>query len=92
VVCCGNGEARRKNKGKKVGKGEYEVWKGRKRRRKEIMKRGMECTSLLGFDAVRWASSTNILNSCIAVATRRVVLRLLVPEENALRSCKSPAH
>jgi len=43
-------------------------------RRKEIMKRGLECTSLLGCDALRWASSTDVLNSCIAVASPRVVL------------------
>jgi len=43
-------------------------------RRKKIMKRGIECTSLLGCDAVRWVSTTNVLNGCIAVASPRVVL------------------
>jgi hypothetical protein len=43
-------------------------------RRKKIMKRGIECTSLLGCDAVRWASTTNVLSGCIAVASPRVVL------------------
>jgi hypothetical protein len=60
-------------------------------RRKKIMKRGIECTSLLGCDAVRWATSTNVLSGCIAVASSRVVLRLPDPVDNALRSCRSPA-
>ena len=40
VVCCGNGEARKKDKGKEVGKGEYEVWKGRKRKKEEDHEKG----------------------------------------------------
>jgi hypothetical protein len=35
VVYCGNGEARKKDKGKEVGKGEYEGWKGRKRKKEK---------------------------------------------------------
>jgi len=61
VVCCGNGEAREKDKGKEVGKGEFEVWTGGRERRKKIMKRGIECTSLLGCGAVRWASTAAVL-------------------------------
>jgi hypothetical protein len=60
-------------------------------RRKKIMERGIEYMSLLGCDAVRWVSTTNVLNGCIAVASPRVVLWLRDPEENALQSCKSPA-
>jgi hypothetical protein len=40
VVCCGNGEARKKDKEKEVGKGECEVWKGRKRKMKKDHEKG----------------------------------------------------
>ena len=39
VVCCENGEAR-KDKGKEVGKGQYEVWKGRKRKKEKDNEKG----------------------------------------------------
>jgi len=64
----------RRINGRKLVKESMRYGREGRERRKEIMKRGIECTSLQGFDAVRWASSTNVLKSCIAVATPRVVL------------------
>jgi hypothetical protein len=39
-VCCGNSEARKKDKRKELGKGEYEVGKGRKRRKEKDHEKG----------------------------------------------------
>lgn len=80
----------RRIKGRKWVKESMRYGREGRERRKKIMKRGFESTSLLGCDAVRWASTTSVLSDCIDVASPRAGLRLPDPADNALRSCKSP--
>jgi hypothetical protein len=58
------------------------------------MKRGIECTCLLDCDAVRWASTTNVLSSCIAVASPRAVLTLQIMHYSPAShlSCDTASH
>ena len=81
MVCCGNGEARIRIGGRKWVKGSMMDGRERRERRKKIVKRGIECISLVGCDAVRWASSSSVWKGCIALASPRVVLGLLDPDE-----------
>jgi hypothetical protein len=70
-------------KGRKGGNESMRDGREGRERRKEIMKRGVECTSLLGCDAVSWASSCSVLKDCVAISGPRDCLGLLDPEDEA---------